>query len=152
MDSHVKDIVRAMTEASDAERIVFPEVVATLSAIREGFGARTLVVFQPHRYSRTQALLEEFGRAFFLADQVIVTDVYAAGERPIDGLSGASVAESLVRHGHPSVVYERRLSDVPKRLRSSIVPGDVVLTLGAGDVWKVGDALLRSSPAKRRRA
>jgi len=128
------------------------EVVATLSAIREGFGARTLVVFQPHRYSRTQALLEDFGRAFFLADQVIVTDVYAAGERPIDGISGASVAESLVRHGHPSVVYERRLSEVAKRLRPSIVPGDVVLTLGAGDVWKVGDALLRSSSAKRRRA
>ena len=128
------------------------EVVATLSAIREGFGARTLVVFQPHRYSRTQALLEDFGRAFFLADQVIVTDVYAAGERPIDGISGASVAESLVRHGHPSVVYERRLSDVAKRLRPSIAPGDVVLTLGAGDVWKVGDALLRSSSGKRRRA
>ncbi|HEX5045241.1 MAG TPA: UDP-N-acetylmuramate--L-alanine ligase [Candidatus Polarisedimenticolaceae bacterium] len=123
------------------------EVVATLSAIREGFGARTVVVFQPHRYSRTQALLEEFGRAFFLADQVIVTDVYAAGERPIEGVSGASVAQSLVRHGHPSVVYEPRLSEIAKRLRPSIAKGDVVLTLGAGDVWKVGDALLR-----RRRA
>ena len=128
------------------------EVVATLSAIREGFGARTLVVFQPHRYSRTQALLEEFGRAFFLADQVIVTDVYAAGERPLPGISGASVAESLVRHGHPSVVYERLLADIPKRLRAAIAPGDVVLTLGAGDVWKVGDALLRSPASRRRRA
>ncbi|HET9298828.1 MAG TPA: UDP-N-acetylmuramate--L-alanine ligase [Candidatus Polarisedimenticolaceae bacterium] len=123
------------------------EVVATLSAIREGFGARTVVVFQPHRYTRTQALLEEFGRAFFLADHVIVTDVYAAGERPIDGISGASVAESLVRHGHPSVVYERRLSEIAKRLRPSIAPGDVVLTLGAGDVWKVGEALLRKRRA-----
>jgi UDP-N-acetylmuramate--alanine ligase len=126
------------------------EIVATLSAIREGFGARTLAVFQPHRYTRTQALLEEFGRAFFLADQVIVTDVYAAGERPIDGITGAAVAESLVRHGHPAVVYERRLSDVPRRLRPSIVPGDVVLTLGAGDVWKVGDALLQSGAGKAR--
>ena len=123
------------------------EVVATLSAIREGFGARTVVVFQPHRYTRTQALLEEFGRAFFLADHVIITDVYAAGERPIDGVSGASVAEALVRHGHPSVVYERRLSEIAKRLRPSIVPGDVVLTLGAGDVWKVGEALLRKRRA-----
>jgi UDP-N-acetylmuramate--alanine ligase len=123
------------------------EVVATLSAIREGFGARTVVVFQPHRYTRTQALLEEFGRAFFLADQVIVTDVYAAGERPIEGVSGASVAQSLVRHGHPSVVYEPRLSEIAKRLRPSIATGDVVLTLGAGDVWKVGDALLRKRRA-----
>jgi UDP-N-acetylmuramate--alanine ligase len=126
------------------------EIEATLSAIREGFGARTLVVFQPHRYSRTQALLEEFGRAFFLADKVIVTDVYAAGERPIGGITGAAVAQSLVRHGHPAVVYERRLTEIARRLRPSIVPGDVVLTLGAGDVWKVGDALVQSATGKGR--
>jgi UDP-N-acetylmuramate--alanine ligase len=126
------------------------EIVATLSAIREGFGARTLVVFQPHRYTRTQSLLEEFGRAFFLADHVIVTDVYAAGERPIAGVTGAAVAESLVRHGHPSVVHEPRLLEIARRLRPSIVPGDVVLTLGAGDVWKVGDALLQSAAGKAR--
>jgi UDP-N-acetylmuramate--alanine ligase len=123
------------------------EIQATLAAAREGFGARTIVVFQPHRYSRTKALLEEFGRAFFLADHVVITDVYAAGEAPIPGVSGRAVADSLVRHGHPSVVYEPRLAAVPKLLQATVRPGDLVITLGAGDVWKVGEALV----ARRRR-
>jgi len=119
------------------------EIQATLAAIREGFGARTLVVFQPHRYSRTEALLEEFGRAFVLADQVIVTDIYAAGETPIPGLDGSKVAEALVRNGHPSVTYVPRWEEIPKLLRASLQAGDIVITLGAGDVWKVGERLLR---------
>jgi UDP-N-acetylmuramate--alanine ligase len=123
------------------------EIQATLAAAREGFGARTIVVFQPHRYSRTKALLEEFGRAFFLADHVVITDVYAAGEAPIPGVSGRAVADALVRHGHPSVVYEPRLAAVPKLLQATVRPGDLVITLGAGDVWKVGEALV----ARRRR-
>jgi UDP-N-acetylmuramate--alanine ligase len=127
------------------------EIVATLTAAREGFGARTIAVFQPHRYSRTKALLEEFGRSFVLADHVIVTDIYPAGEKPIPGLDGAKVAESLVRHGHPSVVYEPKLRDVPKRVREVIQPGDLVLTLGAGDVWKAGEALVRrGKPAAKK--
>ena len=79
------------------------EIQATLAAAREGFGARTVVAFQPHRYSRTRALLEEFGRAFVLADRVIVTSVYAAGEAPLPDVDGAAVADALVRHGHPAV-------------------------------------------------
>jgi UDP-N-acetylmuramate--alanine ligase len=123
------------------------EIQATLAAAREGFGARTIVVFQPHRYSRTKALLEEFGRAFFLADHVIVTEVYAAGESPIAGVDGRAVADALVRHGHPSVVFEPKLAAIPKLLQAAARPGDLVITLGAGDVWKVGDALV----ARRRR-
>ena len=88
------------------------EIEAVLSAVREGFGARTLVVFQPHRYSRSRALLEEFGRAFFLADHVVVTDIYAAGERDHEGMDGGTVADALVRHGHPSVEYEPDLRKV----------------------------------------
>jgi len=124
------------------------EIEATLSAAREGFGARTIVVFQPHRYTRTRTLLEEFGRAFFLADHVIVTDVYPAGETPIPGIDGARVVDSLVRHGHASVEYVPRLAAVPARLRRRVRPGDLVLTLGAGDVWKAGQALLNG--ARRR--
>jgi UDP-N-acetylmuramate--alanine ligase len=120
------------------------EIVATLTALREGFGSRTIVVFQPHRYTRTRALLEEFGRAFFLADRVVVTDVYPAGETPIPGIDGSRVADALVRHGHPSVTYERELKAIPRLLRRMVQPGDVVLTLGAGDVWKVGEDLVRS--------
>lgn len=123
------------------------EITATLAAVREGFASRTVVVFQPHRYSRTQALLEEFGASFSLADDVIVTDIYAAGEAAIEGIDGKAVADALVRHGHPSVVYEPSLDAIPDLLRGRIRPGDIVLTLGAGDVWKVGEELIRSAAA-----
>jgi len=126
------------------------EIQATLAAIREGFGARTLVVFQPHRYSRSQALLEEFGRSFVLADEVIVTDVFAAGEAPIDGIDGATVADALVRHGHPAVTYCADIEKIPERLRAMIRPGDIVVTLGAGSVWRVGDELVRAKPRRGR--
>jgi UDP-N-acetylmuramate--alanine ligase len=126
------------------------EIQATLAAAREGLGVRTIVVFQPHRYTRTRALLEDFGRAFVLADHVVVTDVYPAGETPIPGVDGAAVADALLRHGHPSVVHEPRLDRVPKRLRAVLRPGDLVLTLGAGDVWKAGDALLAMAGGRTR--
>jgi UDP-N-acetylmuramate--alanine ligase len=128
------------------------EIAATLAAVREGFGARTLVVFQPHRYSRSRALLEEFGAAFHLADHVVVTDVYAAGEDPLPGIDGSVVADSLVRHGHPSVTYEPRQKEIPRLLRQWIRPGDIVVTLGAGDVWKIGDSLVRSAARRAKPA
>jgi UDP-N-acetylmuramate--alanine ligase len=128
------------------------EIEATLAAAREGFGRRTVAIFQPHRYTRTQALLEEFGRAFVLADHVVVTDVYAAGESPIPGVDGRAVAESLRRHGHRSVEFEPRLERVAKRVRDVLRPGDLVITLGAGDVRKVGEELLNGAgPTPRRR-
>jgi len=127
------------------------EIVATLAAAREGFGARTLVVFQPHRYSRTQALLEEFGRAFVLSDRVIVTSVYAAGESPLPDVDGAAVADALVRHGHRAVSYEPRLDRVAGRLKALVLPGDLVITLGAGDVWKVGESFLALAAKSRPR-
>jgi len=130
------------------------EIQATLAAAREGFGARTVVAFQPHRYSRTRALLEEFGRAFVQADRVIVTSVYAAGEAPIPDINGSAVADALVRHGHPAVSYEPRLERVPNRLKELVLPGDLVITLGAGDIWKAGEAFLaltsKASPRRTR--
>jgi UDP-N-acetylmuramate--alanine ligase len=130
------------------------EIQATLSAAREGFGARTVVAFQPHRYSRTRALLEEYGRAFVQADRVIVTAVYAAGEAPIPNIDGAAVADALVRHGHPAVSYEPRLDRLPNRLKELVLPGDLVITLGAGDIWKAGEAFLalasKASPRRTR--
>ncbi len=127
------------------------EVAATLASAREAFGVRTIVVFQPHRYTRTRALLEEFGRAFFLADRVVVTEIYPAGEEPIPGVDGGAVADALVRHGHPSVLYEPKLKEIPRILREIVRPGDLVITLGAGDVWKVGDAFIRAGAAAGRR-
>ena len=126
------------------------EIAATLAAIREGFGSRTVVVFQPHRYSRTRALLEEFGGAFFLADRVIVTDIYAAGEKRLNGVSGSTVADALVRHGHPAVTYQPDMDAIPTLLREVLQPGDILLTLGAGDVWKLGEGLVRSSAPGRK--
>jgi len=128
------------------------EIEATLAAARDGFGRRTVAIFQPHRYTRTQALLEDFGRAFVLADHVVVTEVYAAGEAPIPGVDGRAVAEALRRQGHRSVEFEPRLDRVAGRVRDVLRPGDLVITLGAGDVRKVGDALVNgASVAPRRR-
>jgi len=126
------------------------EIAASLAAVREGFGARTIVVFQPHRYTRTKFLLEEFGRAFFHADHVIVTDVYAAGEEPIPGVDGSRVADALVRHGHPSVVFEPDVKKIPRRIQQCVRSGDVVMTLGAGDVWKIGEAFIRSASSRKK--
>jgi len=103
-------------------------------------------VFQPHRYSRTQALLEEFGCSFGPAERVFVTDVYAAGETPIAGIDGEQVADALRRHGHGAVTYEPDMTKIPDLLRETLRAGDIVLTLGAGDVWKVGEELLSSAP------
>ena len=96
--------------------------------------------------------MEEFGGSFGAADRVIVTDVYAAGERPIEGVDGSAMAAALLRHGHPSVVHEPRLAEIPGMLAGIVRPGDVVLTLGAGDVWKVGEELVRSAAAQGRRS
>ncbi len=128
------------------------EIEATLGAVREGFGSRTIAVFQPHRYSRTEALLEEFGRAFHLADKVIVTGIYPAGEPPVPGLDGGTVVDALVRHGHPDVVYEPDPAATVKRLKKLLEPGDVCITLGAGDVWKIGDRLAKDGRRSRKRA
>lgn len=126
------------------------EIAATLSAIREGFGRRVVAVFQPHRYTRTRDLLEEFGSAFPLADRVIVTDIYAASEKPIEGIDGRAVADALVRHGHPDAGYIADLDAVEAELRDSVREGDIVITLGAGDVWKVGAALVNGKSRRKR--
>jgi UDP-N-acetylmuramate--alanine ligase len=119
------------------------EIAATLRAARAGFPERRLVVaFQPHRYTRTQALLEEFGQAFFDADQVLVTDIYPASEPPIPGLSGRSVVDSLLAHGQRQASYVARIEDLPRALDAATRPGDLVLTLGAGSITSVGPAFL----------
>jgi UDP-N-acetylmuramate--alanine ligase len=126
------------------------EIVATLRAVREAFDGRIVVVFQPHRYTRTRALLAEFGAAFDDADAVIVLDVYAAGEPAIAGVGGASVAQAIARHGHPSASYEPERERVAARVSDLTRTGDVVLALGAGDVYRLCDDVLRELGASRR--
>ncbi|WP_080888537.1 UDP-N-acetylmuramate--L-alanine ligase [Nitrospira japonica] len=119
------------------------EIKATLAAAKQGWTDRRLIVlFQPHRYTRTRDLLEDFSRAFTDADRVFLTDIYAASEQPIPGVSGARLAEAIRATGHQSVTFVERKEDLVDQVFPEIKPGDLVLTLGAGDIWKSGPALL----------
>jgi len=121
------------------------EIEATLRAAREGLGRRLVVVFQPHRYTRTHALAPEFHLAFKDADTLIVTDIYSAGESPIPGVDGRSLAEGISGSGHGSVHCEPDMLKIPAILERIARPGDLVLTLGAGSIWKVGAAFLAAA-------
>jgi UDP-N-acetylmuramate--alanine ligase len=121
------------------------EIKATLQALRERFPARrTIVVFQPHRYSRTRILADEFAVCFAGADVLGLLDIYAASETPIPGVTSDWLAERIRAQG--TSVARLPASEGPAALKTLVRPGDVVLTLGAGDVWKWGDTLLQSLP------
>lgn len=118
------------------------EIIATLKAARNGWNRRLVVIFQPHRYSRTQALYDEFMTAFNESDHLVVMDVYAASEDPIPGVEGADLAEGIAGHGHKDVHYIADPEAVVAHLKETVKEGDLVLTLGAGNVWKIGEALI----------
>jgi UDP-N-acetylmuramate--alanine ligase len=126
------------------------EVEATLSAAQTGFDRRVVVAFQPHRYTRTHALFDEFTRSFNGADVLVVTEVYPAGEAPIEGASGEHLAEAIRAHGHHSVTYVKDKKRVGAVLREIVRPGDLVIALGAGDINQSARELLASlsSPAR----
>ena len=117
------------------------EVAATLAAARQVYPRRRIhAVFQPHLYSRTRDLAADFGRALLAADRVVVTDVYASRERPIAGVTGELVAQAVRSAGHARVDYCPDWRDAPERL-AEVSEGDVVLTLGAGDIYRLGERL-----------
>ncbi|HZM70339.1 MAG TPA: UDP-N-acetylmuramate--L-alanine ligase [Candidatus Cryosericum sp.] len=118
------------------------EILATLAAARNGWGRRTVVVFQPHRYSRVKALLQEFAGAFEGADVLAVTDIYPAGEAPIPGVTAEAVARAIKERGHGDVTLVKELKDVPAWLAERAREGDMVITLGAGSVYKAGEQFL----------
>jgi len=119
------------------------EIVATLAAARHGFPERRIVVaFQPHRYTRTQALMEEFGRAFFDADVVVLTDIYAASEPPIPGISGRTLVDGILAHGQREAHYVPRVEDLPAFLKGITREGDLLMTFGAGSITQVGPQFL----------
>lgn len=119
------------------------EIEATLLAASEGWPSRRIVaVFQPHLYSRTRDFLEGFARAFFNADVLVVTDVYGAREEPIEGITGEKLSELALKFGHRSVHYVPDKEDLPDFLAALSQPGDTVITMGAGDVWRYGRKLL----------
>jgi UDP-N-acetylmuramate--alanine ligase len=119
------------------------EIRATLAAAKAGFDRRVITVFQPHRYSRTQHLLSDFLTAFYQSDVLIVMDIYAAGEAPIPGVHARDLADGIAAHGHREVLYlggDR--AAIVDYLCESTRAGDLVLTLGAGDVGLLGGELL----------
>ena len=113
------------------------EVEATLNAARRAYDGRILVAFQPHRYSRTENLFDEFTRAFNNADQLFLTDIYAAGEKPIPGITSQHLADAIAQHGHHSVKYAPDRAAMAAELARAAKPGDVVIALGAGDINKI---------------
>jgi UDP-N-acetylmuramate--alanine ligase len=120
------------------------EIRATLETLRGRAGSRrTVVLFQPHRYTRTQHLWDEFTRAFHLADLLLLADIYPAGEDPVPGITAQALAEAISSKGHRGVVYAGDLKAAGERLHAEVREGDVVLTLGAGSVWTAGDELLK---------
>jgi len=118
------------------------EIKATLSAIRSMWKGRIVVAFQPHRYSRTRALLDEFAASFSDADVLVLTEIYAASEERIEGVSGSLLADRIRSGGHKSVEFASTKEEVVRLMCQIARPGDMVVTLGAGDIYKVGDELV----------
>jgi UDP-N-acetylmuramate--alanine ligase len=119
------------------------EIRAVLKALRDSWDRRIVAVFQPHRYTRTADLFDRFLTAFYAADLVVVTGIYPAGEAPIPGVSAEALAEGMRAHGHKAVRYVADVSEVPAALEPELAAGDLVVTLGAGNVWQAGEALLK---------
>jgi len=122
------------------------EIKTTLRTAKEVWQRRLVVVFQPHRYSRTRDLYREFMGAFYDADVLLVTDIYPAGESPIPDVTARGLCEGLREHGCRDVTHIPRTDDVRAHLKSILRSGDIVLTLGAGDVWKAGETLMQELP------
>jgi UDP-N-acetylmuramate--alanine ligase len=122
------------------------EIKITLEAVEKCWpDSRKVVVFQPHRYSRTQALFDDFTRSFYQSDVLLVLPIYAAGEKKIEGLSGQDLCEGIRAHGHKEVFCATDMKKALAYLKKNLKPGDMLLTLGAGDVWKVGEQFIAGS-------
>lgn len=120
------------------------EIRATIGAIRDSWKRPLTVIFQPHRYSRTQDLFDDFLTAFEGADRLILTEIYPAGEEAIAGIHGEALYQAIKRQGHLDVEFVPDKSQIAPQLVAKLVPGEIVLTLGAGDVHKVGEALVEA--------
>jgi UDP-N-acetylmuramate--alanine ligase len=119
------------------------EIRATLTAARECRYKRVLAIFQPHRYTRTQHLMDDFARAFHAADCVYVLDIYGASEKPIAGITAESLASRMKAFGHRGVIYAGSLDNAVDSALNDAREGDAVMTLGAGNVWQAGDRILQ---------
>jgi UDP-N-acetylmuramate--alanine ligase len=129
------------------------EIKTTLEAAKACWPERRIVVvFQPHRFTRTRALFDEFTRAFYQSDLLYVLPVYSAGEDEIEGASGQALCAGIEAHGHRQALYAASAAAAAAGLRKNLKPGDLLLTLGAGDVWKIGAEVLKTGLKKTRTA
>jgi UDP-N-acetylmuramate--alanine ligase len=120
------------------------EIRATLAAAKSGWSERRLVVaFQPHRYTRTKELFDDFVKCFYDADVLILTDIYAASEKPIEGVSAEALVAAIKKHGQRDVTYIADRETLPEYLAGICKPDDIMLTLGAGNIWQAGEGLLK---------
>jgi UDP-N-acetylmuramate--alanine ligase len=119
------------------------EIMATLRAARTGWERRVVAVFQPHRYTRTQALFQEFLTAFYDADALVLTAIYPAGEDRIEGVEAKALFEGIREYGHKDVTLLENKKEIVDHLLRTLRPGDLVITLGAGDIWQVSDELMK---------
>jgi UDP-N-acetylmuramate--alanine ligase len=120
------------------------EIRATLATAKEAFKRRTVVIFQPHRYTRVEALFDDFCRSFHQADLLVVTDIYPAGEDPIPGVTGRRLAEGIKKHGHRDIRFVDAMESVPSLVAKELQEGDLVLTLGAGSVTALSDRIVET--------
>ena len=108
-----------------------------------------MAVFQPHRYTRTQSLMNEFFTAFNDSDKLIITDIYSAGEKPIENIDAGIIYEGIKSYGYKGVSYIKDNSKIVDALMDTIEKGDIVITLGAGNIWSVGEKLLKRIRPKK---
>jgi UDP-N-acetylmuramate--alanine ligase len=125
------------------------EIKATLDAAKRGWPRRVLAVFQPHRYTRISHLMNEFATSFNQADVLLITEIYAAGEEPIPQATGRALYESIKQFGHKNVHFEPDMKDLPSRLRKLARPGDIIIVLGAGNIYKIIPDLIKKLEAER---
>jgi len=119
------------------------EIRASLAGAKAGWRRRVVCVFQPHLYSRTRDFYQDFGRAFFDADVLVLTDVYPAREEPIQGITGELIANTAREFGHRQVHYVPDKQSIPAFLKTLVQKGDIVVTMGAGDIWKYGEQFIK---------
>lgn len=129
------------------------EIIATLNALKEGLmlnksKGRLFVVFQPHRYTRTRDLLNEFSKAFKSSDYLVLLDIYPAGEKPISGINSELLIKKIKENGFKKVVYFKDRQQAIREIIKNTIKGDVILTLGAGDVWKIGEEIIKGLKVK----
>lgn len=121
------------------------EVKACLKGARESFKNRIVCVFQPHTFTRTRDQYIDFAKSFDEADVILITDIYPAREKPIEGVTGKLISDSAIQFGHKNVIYIQNNDEIEDTIKGILQPNDLLITMGAGNIWKIGESLVKSS-------